>query len=165
MRTTALLAGLLWLPLAQASTLLIDDAELELRAQARACYLGFIQLYDVDYYVGESGDRCVRVAYLRGFSEEQLGEATTKVFAKRHGETVAAQYDDLLDQINAAYEPVNDGDVYTYCVNRTQGAGLLLRDGQPVKRVPVDDFAERFLQIWVGGETADGKPDWNFGSC
>jgi hypothetical protein len=50
-------------------------------------------------------------------------------------------------------------------VNEAAGGGLLLRDGRPVKRVGSDDFAERFMQIWVKGESPDGKPDWNFRSC
>lgn len=165
MRLAVLLTCLAWLPLVDAATPAIGDAKLELRAQARACYLGFIKLYDVDYLVNEGDARCVRVSYLRGFSADQLGKATSKVFAQRHGDDIAERYLDLLGDINAAYEPVNDGDTYTYCVNQAAGGGVLLRDGQPVTRVASDDFAERFMQIWVQGETSDGKPDWNFRSC
>jgi hypothetical protein len=165
MRLAILLTCLAWLPLVDASTLVIDQSKLELRAQARACYLGFIKLYDVDYLVDQEDGRCVRVSYLRGFSADQLGEATTKVFAQRHGDEVAARYLDLLSGVNAVYAPVDDGDTYTYCVTKSTGGGLLLRDGQAVKRIPSDDFAERFMQIWVGGETPEGKPAWNFRSC
>ena len=165
MRWTVLIVCLAWLPMLNAASLLVDDAELELRAQTRACYMGFIKLYDIDYLVDGDEARCVRVSYLRGFSADQLAKGTSKVFAERHGDAVADRYLDLLRDINAAYEPVDNGDTYTYCVNEAAGGGLLLRDGRPVKRVGSDDFAERFMQIWVQGELPDGKPDWNFRSC
>jgi hypothetical protein len=141
-----------------------DLTSLELRDQTRACYLGFIKLYDVDYLADENGSRCVRVSYLRSFSKQDLGTATDEIFAKRHGDDVAASYGDLLSQVNAAYEPVEEGDGYTYCLAPEQG-GVLLRDQRAVKRIESDDFAERFMQIWVRGEAPDGKPEWGFGSC
>jgi hypothetical protein len=165
MRLAILFICLAWMPLVKASTVIINDAELELRDQARACYLGFIKLYDVDYLANDDGDRCVRVAYLREFSVDQLSKATKQVFAQRHGDEVATQYVDLLEKINDAYEPVLGGDTYTYCVKPAMGGGLLLRDGKPVTQVPVDDFAERFMQIWVSGENPQGKPNWKFRNC
>ena len=140
------------------------DSDLQVRAQARACYLGFIKLYDVDYLAGETGARCVRVSYLRGFSADQLGEATTQIFRERHGETVAERYRDLLGEVNRAYADVDDGDSYTYCVTQDRG-GVLLRDARPVSRIASDDFARRFMQIWVTTERADGGPDWAFRDC
>jgi hypothetical protein len=148
----------------QASALPPVDELLELRDQARACYLGFIKIYDVDYLADDASTRCVRVSYLRGFSADELGEATTKVFAKRHGNAEAARFIDLLDGVNQSYKAVQDGDTYTYCVADTAG-GVLIRDGEPVKRISSDEFARRFLQIWVNGERADGMPEWSFNNC
>lgn len=158
----ALLAS--WLGVTQALPQVGDAATLELRAQTRACYLGFIKLYDVDYLADESGSRCVRVSYLRDFSKQDLGSATDKVFAKLHGDEVAERYQDVLTSVNAAYEAVQEGDVYTYCREPARG-GVLLRNQQAVKLINSDDFAERFLQIWVKGESPDGRPEWRFNSC
>ena len=137
---------------------------MELRAQARACYLGFIKLYDAEYLVDDGDSRCVRVSYLRKFSADELGEATTKVFAKRHGSEIAAEYVDLLNGVNKSYADVDSGDSYTYCVANAVG-GVLIRDNETVKRIESDDFARRFLQIWVLGEGNDGQPEWNFRRC
>jgi hypothetical protein len=148
--------------------LVLDDRPLELRAQARACYLGFIKLYDVDYFreAGAGGDatRCVRVSYLRDFSAEALDEATLKVFAERHGDGALRRYRRELEQVGMVYEPVAPGDRYTFC--RAPGdTGLLLRDGREVMRVVTDGFAERFLEIWVRSEDAAQAPEWAFSRC
>lgn len=153
---------------AGASTLAVDEQRLELRAQTRACYLGFIQLYDAEYFraddVRGAPGRCVRVSYLRDFSAEALAEATDKVFRERHGDAVAARFGAELEQIGAAYRPVDSGDRYTYCVV-PERAGLLLRDGRTVLRVDSADFAERFMQIWVRAEDESARPQWAFGQC
>lgn len=164
MRVLLLLLAAMTSTVALGSTLSLGNKELELRAQARACYLGFIKIYDVDYFADDTAARCVRVSYLRGFSADELGEATVKVFAKRHGEDTARRYEDLLSELNAAYEPVDNGDTYTYCVAPNTG-GLLMRDGNTVKQIHSEDFAERFLRIWIKGEQTRGEPEWAFGTC
>ena len=75
-----------------AAALGFDDSRLELKAQARACYIGFIKLYDADYHARPGVGRCIRLSYLRDFSGEALDEATVKVFKQRHGEAMVARY-------------------------------------------------------------------------
>jgi len=140
------------------------DSLLDLKAQARACHLGFIKLYEADYYARPGVGRCIRLSYLREFSGEALDEATLKVFEKRHGEATVARYRADLARIGAAYRPVGPGDRYTYCVSADAG-GVLLRDGEAVVRIDSDDLAERFMQIWVRSDRPDGAPDWAFGQC
>ena len=160
-----MLSGILFAALNAPSMALppVSDS-LEIRDQARACYLGFIKLYDVDYLADASNARCVRVSYLRGFSADELSEATTKVFAQRHGSDVAAEYIDLLQGVNSAYDDVDNGDTYTYCVADSVG-GVLIRDNEAVRRIDSDDFAKRFFQIWVKDERNDGRPEWSFSTC
>ena len=147
-----------------AERLWFDGRQLELRAQTRACYLGFIDLYDVDYFRGPAQASCVRLSYLRGFDAETLGEATRKVFADRHGDRLGSRYEAELEQVAAAYRAVEPGDQYTYCLE-PDGTGALLRDDLPALQMASPDFARRFLQIWVQGEDASGEPRWSFGSC
>lgn len=149
---------------AAAASLQFDDALFELKAQARACYLGFIHLYDVGYYAREDAGRCVQVSYLRDFSQQALDEATFKVFAQRHGDDAVERYRQELQQLAAAYRAVEPGDRYTYCVT-ADADGVLLRDGEAVVRVDSDGFAERFLQIWVRSDRPSGEPEWAFGQC
>lgn len=151
-------------PVVAERQLALGDRLLELRAEARACYLGFIELYDVDYFAGPDMARCVQVSYLREFSDEHLDEATRKVFADRHGRDLVDRYREELGRLGGAYRPVAPGDRYTFCVEPDAG-GLLLRDGKPVIRVETTDFAERFLQIWVRSDSPAGEPEWGFGQC
>ena len=146
----------------------LGEPALERVAQTRACYLGIFDLYDAEYLRAESptsgATRCVRLSYLRGFSAEQLDEATAKVFGDRHGEDVAGRYRDQLLRLGAAYRAVDSGDSYTFCVVPQHG-GVLRRDGQEVLRLGPADLAERVMQIWVRGEDASANPQWAFGEC
>lgn len=152
-------------PAAVAEQLQIGGRDLALSAQARACYLGFIRLYDAAYFRATDPDqRCVRLSYLRGFSAEDLEQATREVFAERHGEAASRDHAALLDEVGRAYRAVAQGDRYTYCV-MPDGAGVLLREDDEVVRTGSSDFARRFMQIWVHGEDAAARPQWAFGRC
>lgn len=141
-----------------------EGRQLELKAQARACYLGFIELYDVDYYRGPTRASCIRLSYLREFDAKTLGVATRKVFEERHGASVGSRYHAELEQVAAAYRSVGPGDRYLYCLE-ADGTGTLLRDDMPALQLPSTDFARRFLQIWVRGEGGPEDPQWAFGTC
>ena len=161
-----LLIGLVWAGGASAAERLwFDGQALELKAQARACYLGFLELYDVDYFRAPTRDtNCIRLSYLREFDAETLGEATLEVFKDRHGEGLVSRYRAELEQVAAAYRSVEPGDHYLYCLE-ADGSGTLQRDEAPTLRLASADFARRFLQIWVQGEDGAGDPRWAFRSC
>ena len=163
-RWVLLLALLSSTAIADTRQFLLGETALDLRAEARACYLGFIKLYEVDYYAGPDASRCVQLSYLRGFSEEALDEATRKVFEQRHGPDVRARYSADLARIGGAYRAVEPGDRYAYCVAPEAG-GLLLREGVAVARLEEPGLAERFLQIWVTSDQPDEGPTWGFGEC
>lgn len=152
---------------ATAEQLLLDDRQLSRTALTRACYLGFIKLYDAEYFrstrdaVGDG--RCVRLSYLREFSAGDLDEATVETFRKRHGGDLVERYRDTLTQIGEAYRAVQPGDRYTYCV--ADSGGALWRDRRAVVRVAEADFAARFMQIWVLGEDGAQQPQWAFSEC
>lgn len=148
-----------------AERLWFDGRELELKAQARACYLGFLKLYDVEYFRASNQDTsCIRLSYLREFDAQTLGEATREVFKDRHGARLVRRYRVELEQVAAAYLAVAPGDRYLYCLE-ADGSGTLQRDDAPTLRLPSADFARRFLQIWVQGEEGPADPEWGFSSC
>jgi hypothetical protein len=161
---------LLCLPLGlpAAQRLAIGDEVLALRAQARACYLGFIEVYDAAYYraqaAGSDATRCVSVSYMRDISADDLDESTREIFRSRHGASVADSFLPELERVGRAYQPVAPGDRYTYCVEAGR-AGLLLRGDSQVLRIDSADFAERFLQIWVQAEDQAWNPRWAFRRC
>lgn len=148
-----------------AERLWFDDRQLELKAQARVCYLGFIGLYDVDFFRNQAeSTSCVRLSYLRDIDAKTLREATREVFGNRHGANGVSRYWPELEQVASVYRSVEPGDRYLYCLG-SDGTGTLLRDDAPTLRLPSADFARRFLQIWVTGEDELGNPQWGFDSC
>ncbi|MBT8430262.1 MAG: hypothetical protein KJN79_10160 [Gammaproteobacteria bacterium] len=152
-------------PLSAGEAIEVDGQRLELKAQARACYLGFIELYDVDYFRGAAGPAsCVRLSYLRDIEAATLEEATRKVFEERHGGGFVSRYRAELERVGKAYRSVAPGDQYLYCV-AADGTGSLLRDNAAVVQLASSDFARRFLQIWVQDEDPADTPQWGFGQC
>ncbi len=68
-------------PLSAGEAIEVDGQRLELKAQARACYLGFVELYDVDYFRGTAGPAsCVRLSYLRDIEAATLERGDAKGF-------------------------------------------------------------------------------------
>jgi len=163
---SALILGLLFSGgVCAAERLWFEDRQLELKAQARACYLGFIKIYDADFFRNRAdGTACVRLSYLRGFDADSLGEATQQVFEDRHGTGVVRRYGPELEQVASAYRSVKPGDQYLYCLG-SDGTGSLMRNDTSTLRLPSADFARRFLQIWVTGEDGKGNPRWGFDTC
>ena len=148
-----------------AERLTIAGNQLDLKAQTRACYLGFLKLYDVDYFRGAAGDAsCIRLSYLREFGAATLGEATRTVFEQRHGEAAAERYRSELGRVADAYRAVVPGDQYLYCIDEV-GTGTLLRDGATAAQLSAPEFARRFLQIWVQAEGDAHEPVWAFRRC
>lgn len=168
-RAAGLLLGLILANGAGArDSLALGDSLLELKAQARACYLGLFKLYDAEYFRAPGADagaaRCVRVSYLRDFSAAALDQATREIFTELHGAQVVDLHRQTLDELALAYRAVRPGDRYTYCV-AADNRGVLLRDGRSVIAFDSTDFAARFLQIWVRAEPGAGDPEWGFKPC
>ncbi len=156
--------AMLW-SLAEAQVIKYQDDDLPLRDKARACWMAFVKLYDAAYYRSEdSGARCVKLDYLRDFERDELVESTEKIFGKLHGDASVQQFAEDLDRVLQAYTPVGPGSSYEYCVG-TNGVGEMIRGGRVVVRLDNAEFSERFMNIWVIGEEADGKPRWNFSRC
>lgn len=161
--TLALSGWMLLLPL-HAAQMDYKGQALQLKDSARACYMVFVKLYDIEYYASsDDNSRCVNVSYLREFSDEQLDEATRKIFAKTNGDDAAERYSKLLQEIGNAYQPVTDGDSYQYCVINNQ-QGVLTREGEELVSLADGEFARQFLRIWIKDDKPDG-PEWNFRSC
>ncbi|MGV6827699.1 MAG: chalcone isomerase family protein [bacterium] len=147
-----ILSGLAWLP-----------ASANQSYTARACYWGFIQLYDADYSQDTDGGACIKLTYLRDFSAEQLAEATIEIFEKVHGLEETQMYRRYLDRTANDYQEVEAGDQYRYCTVDKTGGFLQLNNG-PKRRYLDVQYADRLMKIWVL-ETRQGQPIWNFKRC
>lgn len=137
---------------------------LQKMGSAKACYL-FFELFDASYFQSSDKDmQCVELDYLREFSQQQLTEATEKIYQKLHGKS-QVKLDELnLHQLYQAYEPVTEQDRLRFCVSSEKG-GSLYRNGALLQHFVNIGFAHRLMRVWVLGTTGTGEPDWNFRQC
>jgi hypothetical protein len=147
------------LPGAHAATMTSSS----LVAEARACYWGFIKLYNAAYFRDEQGVECVQLDYLREFSNDELAEATNEVFINAHGETLYSQYQSRLDQLNDAYAAIREGDQYSFCVS--EESGRLIRENTLVIQFDDPEFSRLVFKLWVSDYSADKNVEWNFSTC
>lgn len=145
------------------STVNFEGKLLKYQAKARACYMGFIQVYNARYYADRNGShQCVNLSYLRKISAEQLGEATEKIFIKRHGKAANKRYAKQLGRVKGSFAKVSKGSRYQYCVSPK--GGVLSGNKRKSLVIRNKPFADKLFQIWVNGTTGR-KPLWNSSDC
>ena len=145
------------------STVNFEGKQLKYQAKARACYMGFIKVYNARYYADRSGShQCIKLSYLRKISAEQLGEATEKIFKKRHGNAAKKRYVKQLGRVKGSYAKVSKGSRYQYCVSPK--GGVLSGNKRKSLVIRNKPFADKLFQVWVKGTTGR-KPLWNFSDC
>jgi len=147
------------LPGAHAATMTSSS----LVAEARACYWGFVKMYNAAYFRDEQANECVQLDYLREFSKDELAEATNEVFTNVHGDALYSQYQSRLDQLNDAYAAIREGDQYSFCVS--EEGGRLIRENTLVIQFDDPEFSRLVFKLWVSGYSADNKVEWNFSTC
>jgi len=133
--------------------------------RAEACYLVFIRLYQATLYSDEQGQtRCVDLEYRRPFSREELSRATLEFYADLYGPEAGSQDADELQRLVDAYQGVDSGDRYSFCLSPEYGAELA-RDGNPVMKTERTDFGQRLLGLWVEDFDPQGRARWSFNTC
>lgn len=132
---------------------------------AEACYLVFMRLYAATLYSDAQGQtRCVDLEYLRPFSREDLSRATLKFYAERYGPQTGSQDASELQRLVEAYQGVDSGDRYRFCLSPGHGAELA-RDGNPVMQTEQADFGQRLFGLWVEEVDPQGRARWSFDTC
>lgn len=150
---------------APASAIEFAGKELAAVDRAEACYLIFVRLYQATLYSDAQGQtHCVDLEYLRPFSREDLTRATLALYLERYGEQAATQDAEELQRLVDAYQGVDRGDRYRFCLSPDHGAELA-RDGTPVMQTTSSDFAQRLLGLWVEGVYSQGRARWSFDTC
>jgi hypothetical protein len=129
-------------------------------AHAPFRWKGWLAVYDVDMAVGpgttrekplEGGPVRLEFTYHRAFTAKEIVDGGNALLAKN---VPADELDALkprLERLNRAYGDVRPGDRYT--LTHAPGKGLTLRlNGKALATVEGDDFAGRYLRIWLGSE-------------
>lgn len=129
-------------------------------AHAPFRWKGWLAVYDVDMAVGPGTSRekpldggAVRLefTYHRAFTAKEIIEGGNALLAKNVPPDELERLKPRLERLNRAYADVRPGDRYT--LTHAPGRGLTLRlNSKPLVTVEGDDFAPRYLRIWLGQE-------------
>ena len=121
---------------------------------------GWLAVYDVDLGIGpgtlrdkplDGGAVRMEFTYHRGFTAREIVEGGNSLLAKNVSNDELSALKSRLELLNRAYVDVRPGD--RYALTFAPGRGLTLRlNGKPLVTVEGDDFARRYLRIWLGPE-------------
>lgn len=132
---------------------------------------GLLRKFFIDVYAGalylpdgmapnqyaQDVPKCIRLHYFYGFRAEQFGPATDDILERTHNASQMAALRTRLDEFNAAYLTVEDGDRYTLCYNPGHGTDLIHNDEETLVTIPGADFAASYFSVWLGEDPVDKK--------
>ncbi len=99
----------------------------------------------------EATPKRLEIEYARSISAESLIKQGNSALEDTFDEATIAQFAEPLDQINAAYVDVRDGDIYALEYIPGKGLSLYLNEKKKLE-IEGDEFAAFYLSIWLGDE-------------
>lgn len=105
-------------------------------------------------HVLNDGPRRIAFHYRRGFTAEQLVEATNGTITRGLDPAVATAITPELTAFNALYRPVKEGDVMAIDYQTGVGTTMRLND-VVIGTVQGGAFARALFAIWVGDQAVD----------
>lgn len=143
-------------------TVAVDDQTLDLLGQDLLVYMIW-DAYHLGLYLPpgvssaqlfEDVPKQVVIHYLVDIDQEDFGPAGDKILAQNISAEQMAALRPRLDQINAAYQAIEEGERYTLTYIPGQGT-TLAKQGQDLITIPGADFAAAYFQIWFGQDPVD----------
>lgn len=141
----------------------IEDTELHLRGYGLLRYMLFIKAYvgafymlpeaEVSQALGETPRR-LELSYFHAIAAEDFAEATRQKIADNVPPETMTAIAERLARFNSLYRDVQPGDRYALTYRPGRGTELSL-NGQPLGRIPGDDFASAVFAIWLGPDPID----------
>ena len=114
-------------------------------------------------YLGPGGDpsrvlddvpKRLEIQYLRGFTAEQFRKATEVKIADNVDAEALERLRPQIDELNALYRNVEQGDRYALTYLPGKGTELSY-NGRPLGRVEGAEFASAVFAIWLGPSPVD----------
>ena len=139
------------------------ETPLELNAVALFRYRILFKVYVAGLYLGEQAGpervlddvpRRLEIHYFYAFSAEDFRRATTRGIARNASPDVIERIQPQIEQFNALYRPVDEGDRYALTYAPGVGTELAL-NGEPLGLVPGAEFSAALFSIWLGREPFD----------
>lgn len=127
--------------------------------QYRYVYKFFFKLYDLTLLAPSSASRAqilnaevgfeLRFSYLRTLEKPLILESAARMLERNLSAGELAQIEARVQQINAAYTTVRDGDRSSLRYQPGCGTTLAI-NGRDMITVPGQDFAQLYFKIWLG---------------
>lgn len=171
----ALVAGLLAPPAAEAtgavevagvrfaSEYLAGGERLDLRGAALLRWRRVFKAYVAALYLPpltpnrdalEDVPKRLEIEYFWAIRAEDLSRAADQLLSERLGEKMLATLRSRLDELHAAYEPVEPGDRYALEYRPDAGTELS-KNGRPLAVIPGADFSAAYFSMWLGESPID----------
>jgi hypothetical protein len=141
----------------------VGGRDLTLRGADLLRWKWLVKIYVAALYLPTELDRAQVLAdiprriafhYRRGFTAEQLVEATNTTIVRGLDAAAITAIEAELKAFNALYRPVVEGDVMA--IDYQPGVGTTMRMNDAViGRVPGAAFARALFAIWVGDQAVD----------
>jgi hypothetical protein len=146
----------------------VADRNLELTGTGIIRYLGIFKVSEVALYMPAevSPDQVLKpdtprrleVRYFHDLKKKDFVESTRVWIRKNVSEAEYKELEPKIEQLNALYEDVKEGDRYGLTYVPGKGTTLDL-NGRELGAVPGGDFAQALFSIWLGDEPVeDGLP-------
>ena len=145
------------------TTARVGDQDLALRGADLLRWKWVVKIYVAALYlppqvtgaqVLDDGPRRIAFHYRRGFTAEQLVEATNATITRGLAPAAVTAITPALTAFNALYRPVVEGDVMAIDYQPGVGTSMRMNDAV-VGTVPGADFARALFAIWVGDQAVD----------
>jgi len=140
-----------------ADTIRVEDTVLVLNGTGLLKYY-FFKVYVAGLYLGEGVKpeqffddvpKRLELAYLRDFSRKMMIDAGNDALAENVAPDALTRIRQQVDQINALYEDVKEGDRYALTYLPGVGTELAL-NGVRKGIVAGEEFAREYYKIWLG---------------
>lgn len=145
-----------------ASTEQVGEQTLQLHGRDLLVYLVW-DAYEMALYLpdGVSGQQVLAnvpkkivIHYLVDIDAEDFGPAGEKILKQNVDEASMTRFRAELDQMDAAYQDIKEGDRYALSYQPDVGT-TLAKNGQALTTIPGEDFASMYFQIWFGKDPVD----------
>lgn len=137
----------------------IGEQNYEKRGEYRYVYRVFFKLYDAALFAEASASPTdifdakvpfhLSFQYLRTIDKSIILESASKMLSKNLSDAELESIADRVDQINTAYQTVDEGDSSSLTYQPGIGTTLKINE-KPVITIEGKDFAQLYFQIWLG---------------
>ncbi len=141
----------------------VAGERLELRGAALLRCRAFFEAYVAGFYPlpstpnGNAFEDVLKrlgIEYVGSIDAADLGRAAERLVQERLDGVSLAGLRSRLDELHAAYEPVEPGDRYALAHRPDIGAELS-KNGRPLAVILGADFAAAYFSMWLGGRPID----------